>query len=65
VLEKVNGFIDGIYTQEDLDQWCSKIVFTLGITTREKYMIIYTILNELEYSDETYERFIELEMNKQ
>ena len=64
VLEKVNGFIDGIYTQEDLDQWCSKIVFTLRITTREKYMIIYTILNELEYSDETYERFIELEMNK-
>ena len=64
VLEYANGFIDGRYTQEDLDNWCSKIIFTLSTTTREKYMIIYTIIHELEYSEDTYERFIELEMNK-
>ena len=64
VLEKIKGFIDGIYTQEDLDNWCSCIEFYPKLTTREKYNKIDDIIHNKEYSTDVFESFIELEMNK-
>lgn len=64
VLEKINGFINGNYTQEDLDNWCSCIEFYPKLTTREKYAKIEDIIHNKEYSENVFESFIELEMNK-
>ena len=64
VLEKINGLKNGIYSQEDLDKWCSCIVFKPALTTREKLIIIDKIILGYEYSEDVIDTYTMMEMNK-
>lgn len=64
VLEKINGFRDEIYSQQDLDDWCSCIKIKAAITTREKLIIIDKIILGYEYSENVIDTYTMMEMNK-
>ena len=64
VLEKINGFIEGKVSQQDLDDWCSCIKFKTTIPLRNKCVAINKIIHEMSYDGTEVDLFVQMEMNK-
>ena len=65
VIDKMISFQNKEITADDLDKWCSNVVFYTKTTLRDKCIVINKILSEMVYNyDNDVDLVVQMEINK-